>query len=108
MKHSWEEKLDQKGLKFVEASAKLRRIMPPSGVGPIEIRRWIKEQTGVLSSYPELPAKRKVKLDPEFVRLLLRANPDSELDEEEMLGLFENEEFPLLRADELELHQRIF
>ena len=71
-----------------------------------ESRRWIKEQVNVFSSYPELDPKRKVNLDPEFVRLLQRTHPDLELNEEETL--FEKEEFPLLRADELEWHQRIF
>ena len=108
MKHSWEEKLGQQGLKFVEVSAKLRRIRQPSTLGQSELRRWVKEQKSVLSAYPELDAKRKVNLNPEFLRFLLRGNPDIEFTEEEWLGMFEREEFPMLRADELELHQRIF
>lgn len=108
MKHSWEEKLGQQGLKFVELNAKLRRIRQPSTLGQSELERWIKEQKSVLSTYPELDAKRKVNLNPEFLRFLLRANPDIELTEEEWLGMFEREEFPMFRADELELHQRIF
>ncbi|SRR5713226_6932683 len=104
MKHSWQEKLDEQGLKFVEMAAKLKRIkLPPT----LDMSRWIKEQKDVLSSYSDLEPKRKVKLDPEFVRLLRRANPDIELNDEEMLRLFEDVEFPLLRAEELELHQRI-
>src|SRR5450631_3804092 len=108
MKHSWEEKLGQQGLQFVELSAKLRRIRHPCTLGPIEIKRWVKEQKAVFSAYPDLGAKRKVNLDAQFVRALLRANPDYELNEEEMLWMFESEEFPVLRAEELELHQRIF
>ena len=108
MKHSWEEKLGQQGLQFVEVSAKLRRIRQPSTLEQSEIRRWVKEQKAVLSAYPDSGAKRKVNLDAEFVRALLRANPDYELNEEEMLWMFESEEFPVLRAEELELHQRIF
>ena len=108
MKHSWEEKLDEKGLKFVELSARLQQIKPPSSLNSAESRRWIKEQVDVFSSYPDLDPKRKVKLDPEFVRVLLRTRPEIELNEEQMLVLFENESFPLLRAEELELHQRIF
>jgi hypothetical protein len=108
MKHSWEEKLDQQGLKFVEVSAKLRRIRQPSTLGQSELTRWVQEQKDVLSAYPELDAKRKVNLNPEFLRFLLRTNPDIELTEEEWLGMFEHEEFPMLRADELELHQRVF
>jgi hypothetical protein len=108
MKHSWEEKLDEKGLKFVELSARLHKIKPPSNLGPSESRRWIKEQVDVFSCYPELDPKRKVNLDPEFVRLLQRTHPDCELTEGETIALFEREEFPLLRADELEMHQRIF
>jgi hypothetical protein len=83
MKHSWEEKLGQQGLKFVEVSAKLRRIRQPSTLGQSELRRWVKEQKSVLSAYPELDAKRKVNLNPEFLRFLLRGNPDIELTEEE-------------------------
>jgi hypothetical protein len=108
MKHSWEEKLGQQGLQFVEVSAKLRRILQPSTLEQSEIRRWVKEQKAVLSAYPDLGAKRRVNLDAKFVRAYLYANPDFELNEEEMLWMFENEEFPVLRAEELELHQRIF
>jgi hypothetical protein len=108
MKHSWEEKLGQQGLQFVELSAKLRRIRQPSTLEQSEVRRWVKEQKAIFSSYPDLGAKRKVNLDAKFVRALRRANPDYELNEEEMLWMFENEEFPVLRAEELELHQRIF
>lgn len=104
MKHSWREKLDEQGLRFVEMAAKLKRIKLPR---TLDMSRWIKEQKDVLSSYSDLEPKRKVKLDPEFVRLLRRANPDIELNDEEMLRLFEEVEFPLLRAEELELHQRI-
>ena len=108
MKHSWEEKLGQQGLQFVELSAKLRRIRHPSTLEQSEVRRWVKEQKAVLSAYPDLGAKRKVNLDAKFVRAYLQANPDFELNEEEMLRMFEYEEFPVLRAEELEMHQRIF
>lgn len=108
MSHSWEEKLDEKGLKYVELSAKLHQIRPLSSLSSAERERWIKEQISAYSSYPELDPKRKVNLDPEFVRLLQRTHPDLELTEEETIALFEREEFPLLRADELEWHQRIF
>jgi hypothetical protein len=108
MKHSWEEKLGQEGLQYVEVSAKLRRIRQPSTLETGELRRFFKEQKAVLSAYPDLGAKRKVKLDAKFVRAYLQANPDFELNEEEMLEMFEEEEFPVLRAEELELHQRIF
>lgn len=108
MKHSWEEKLSQQGLQFVELSAKLRRIRHPSTLEQSEVKRWVKEQKAVLSARPDLVAKRKVNLDAKFVRALLRANPDYELNEEEMMWMFEHEEFPVLRAEELELHQRIF
>jgi hypothetical protein len=108
MKHSWQEKLDEKGLMYVELSARLNQIRPLSSLGRGESRRWIKEQVDIFSSFPDLNPKRKVKLGPEFVRALLRTRPEIELDEEEMLFLFENESFDLLRAEELELHQRIF
>jgi hypothetical protein len=108
MSHSWKEKLDEKGLKYVEFSAKLHQIKQPSSLNSHELARWMKEQVVVLSSYPELDPKRKVNLDPEFVRLLQRTHPDIELNEEETIALFEKEEFPLFRADELEMHQRIF
>jgi hypothetical protein len=108
MSHSWEEKLDEKGLKYVEFSAKLHKIRPLSNLSSAERERWIKEQISVYSAYPELDPKRKVNLDPEFVRLLQRTHPEIEASEEETIAVFEKEEFPLLRADELELHQRIF
>ena len=73
-----------------------------------ELGRWFSEHKNVLSAYPELDSKRKVSLGPEFVRALLRAHPDFELSEAEMLVMLKNAEFPELRADEWELHQRIF
>jgi hypothetical protein len=108
MSHSWKEKLDEKGLKYVEFSAKLHKIRPLSNLRSAERERWIKEQISVYSAYPELEPKRKVNLDPEFVRLLQRTRPEIEASEEETIAVFEKAEFPLFRADELELHQRIF
>jgi hypothetical protein len=108
MSHSWKEKLDEKGLKYVEFSAKLHKIRPLSDLSSAERERWIKDQRVVYSAYPELEPKRKVNLDPEFVRLLRRTHPEIEASEEVAIAIFENEEFPLFRADELEWHQRIF
>jgi hypothetical protein len=109
MTHSWKEKIDQEGLKLVELSAKLRQLKPqPSTLDQREWRRWIKSYIAVHDSYPELELKKKVKLTPEFVRVYVRTNPDIELNEEETMLLFEREQFPVLRADELELQQRIF
>jgi hypothetical protein len=108
MSHSWKEKLDEKGLKYVEFSAKLHKIGPLSNLSPAEGERWIKEQRSVYSAYPELDPKRRVNLDPEFVRLLQRTHPEIEASEEETIAVFEKAEFPLFRADELEWHQRIF
>jgi hypothetical protein len=107
MKHSWREKLDEKGLKIVELSASLGRIRPPANTSLEEIKRWTREQNVVLGAYPELEQNRKVKLDPKFIPLFLRAHPDVELNEQEMQHLFEKEEMPLLRAEELELTARI-
>jgi hypothetical protein len=108
MSHSWKEKLDEKGLKYVELSAKLHKIGPLSNLSPAETKRLIKEERSVYSAYPELEPKRKVNLDPAFVRLLQRTHPEIEASEEETIAVFEKEEFPLFRADELEWHQRIF
>jgi hypothetical protein len=108
MSHSWKEKLDEKGLKYVELSAKLHKIRPLSNLSSAEAERCIKEQRSVYSAYPELEPKRKVNLDPEFVRLLQRTHPEIEASEEETIAVFEKEEFPLFRADQLEWHQRIF
>jgi hypothetical protein len=108
MSHSWKEKLDEKGLKYVELSAKLHQIGPLSSLSSAEIARWLRQRVVVLSSYPELDPKRKVNLDPEFVRLLQRTHPEIEASEEETMAVFEKAEFPLFRADELEWHQRIF
>src|SRR5580698_9214961 len=107
MKQSWEEKLDEQGRMLIEAQAKLRRIRQPTSLHSNDLWRWIKEQNSVLSAYPELDRKKKVKLSPEFVRLFLRAHPEIELNEEQLQQLFEQEEFLLLRAEELELTQRI-
>jgi hypothetical protein len=107
MKRSWKEKLNKKGLRLIEVSAKLRRVKPPAGLNSSEITRWLKEQRAVWSDYPELEEKRKAKLNPKFVSLYLRAHPEIELNEQELEQLFEREEFPKLRAEELELTQRI-
>jgi len=107
MKHSWKEKLDAKGLKVVEVSAKLRHIRPLANTDFSEITRWLREQKEVLSAYPEVEQKRTVKLDPKFIPLFLRAHPEIELDERELQYLFEHEELNVLRAEELELTQRI-
>jgi hypothetical protein len=106
MKHSWEEKLDEQGLKLIGAKAKLGRIRLPATMDPSEWKRWIEEQKDVFSSYPDLDAKRKVKLDAEFVRLYHRANPQIGLQEHELRFLFEKFELPVALADELELAQR--
>ncbi len=107
MKRSWKEKLDEKGVNLVEASAKVRKIKPLANTDFNEIARWFKELRAVLSASPQLEQKRKVKLDPKFARLYLRACRDVELDEEKTRLLLENEEFPLLRAEELEWTERI-
>ena len=64
----------------------------------------------MLSSYPEvdqLGEKRKVNLDPRFIDLLVKMDPECELTEKEMQELFEHEEWPPLQAEQLEMHQRI-
>ncbi len=108
MKHSWEDKLDEQGRQLVAMAAKLNRIRLPATLDPVEWDRWTEEQKGVYSSHPNMEKKRKVALKPAFVRLLLRMHPEIELNETEMQKLFEREEFPSLRADELELHQRLY
>jgi hypothetical protein len=110
MKHSWKNKLDARGLEFVELSSKLHHVKQPTGLNADEVRRWVKDQKAIFSSYPksdELGEKRKVKLDPRFVELLVKTDPDCELSKEEMQQAFENESWPLLRAEHLEMHQRI-
>ena len=106
MKRSWQEKLDEQGLKLVEARAKLGRIRLPATMDPSEWKRWIEEQKDVFSSYPDLDAKRKVELDAKFVRLYHRANPHLGLQEQELRFLFEKFDLPMALADELELAQR--
>jgi len=107
MTHSWEEKLDAKGLKVVELSAQLHRVKPPASTNFGEISRWLKDQNAVLSAYPETHAKRKAELSPEFVRLYLRTHPEIELNEQEMQFLLDHEEFDVPRAEELEMTQQI-
>lgn len=108
MTHSWKDKLDDQGLELVEMVQKLRQIKMPGAFNAAERERWIKEQKEVYSSHPNLEQKRKVKLDREFVRRLLRMHPEIELNEDQLIVLFQQEEFSQLRAEELELHQRIF
>jgi len=73
-----------------------------------EIMRWVTEQKAVLSAYPEIEKKRKVKqLDSKFIPLYLRTHPKIELNEREFQFLLENEEFNLLRAEKLEITERI-
>jgi hypothetical protein len=107
MKHSWREKLDQKGLKLIEVSVGLRRVEPLSSLDLSEISRWLREQKAVWSAYPELEQRRKARLDPKFIALYLRAHPEIELNEQQFQQLFEREEFPVLRAEELEMAQCI-
>lgn len=110
MKHSWEEKLGKQGMQFVELSAKLRRVKQPTRLDAEEMRRWVKEEKEVLSSLPDLDdigEKRKVDLDPKFVELMLKTDPEWELSQTETEEMFEREEWPLLRAEHLEMHQRV-
>jgi hypothetical protein len=110
MKHSWDQKLDPRGLQLIEILAKLGRVRQPTGLNAGELRRWLEDEKSVLSSYPELDElseKRKVNLDPRFIELFVKTDPDCELSEKEMQEMFEEEEWPLLRAEQLEIHQRI-
>ncbi len=105
MKRSWREKLDERGLKSIELWAKLHRITPPATINMSEWERWIEQQRDVLSSCPDLEEKRKVKLDPGFVRGYHRANTKLSLGERELRFMFENVGLPLSLADEMELAQ---
>jgi hypothetical protein len=110
MKHSWEEKLDARGVEFIEVVAKLSRVKQPTSLNADELHRWVKDEKEVLSSYPDLDnlgEKRKVDLDPKFIQLLLKTNPEWELSQSEVQRLFAQEDLPLLRAEQLEVHQRI-
>jgi len=108
MKHSWKDKLDDQGLEIVEIARKLSHIQPPATFDMAELHRWIESQKEVYASHSDLEQKRKVKFEQEFVRLLLRMDNEPELDPAKMMVLLQREEFPSLRADELEMHQRIF
>jgi hypothetical protein len=108
MKHSWEEKLDDQGLELIEMARQFSQIQLPAALNKAEMEGWAKKQKEIHSAHPNLELKRKVKLEPQFVRLLLRMHPEIELNEQEMTVLFAHEEFGSLRADELEMHQRIF
>jgi hypothetical protein len=107
MKHSWREKLDEKGLKLVELNANLRRVNPLQNMDYEEITRWLNQVKTVLKAFPELDDKRKAKLDPKFIPLFLSAHPEIELDVDKLRYLFEHEELEMLRAEELELMQQI-
>lgn len=110
MKRSWQEKLDTRGLQFIEVTAKLRRVKQPTSLNADEVRRWVEDEKEVLSSYPDLDdlgEKRKVDLDPKFIELLLQSNAHWELSKEEMQQMFKLENWPLLQAEHLEMHQRI-
>jgi hypothetical protein len=110
MKHSWQRKLDARGLELIDAIAKLRRVRQPTSLSADEVHRWIEEEKAILSSFPNLDdvgEKRKVELDPKFIELLVKTDPKCELNEKEMQLMFEREKWPLLRAEHLEMHQRI-
>lgn len=110
MKHSWEEKIDERGLRFIELAAKLRRVKQPTSLNADEVRRWVQDEKAVLSSSPDVDdfgEKRKVDLDPKFIELLLKTDPEWELSQKEMEQMFEEQELPLLRAEHLEMQQRI-
>jgi hypothetical protein len=110
MTHSWEKKLEERGLRFIKLRRQMRQVKQPSSLNPEEMRRWVREEKEVLSSYPDidkLGEKRKVELDPQFIELLQKADPTWELTTAEMQALFTNEELPLLVADRWEMQQRI-
>src|SRR5271170_5310432 len=110
MKHNWQTKLSAQGLEFVELTAKLQGVKQPTSLSAEEVRRWVNEEKEILSSYPnaeDLGKKRKVDLDPKFVELIVKTDPEWELSEQETQQMFEEEEWPLLRAEHLEMHQRI-
>jgi hypothetical protein len=108
MKHSWKDKIEDQGLELIEMARQFSQIQLPAALDKAEMEGWMKKQKEVYSAHPTLEVKRKVKLEAQFVRLLLRMHPEIELNEQEMMVLFEHEEFGSLRADELEMHQRIF
>jgi hypothetical protein len=108
MKHSWKDKLDDQGLEMVEIARKLSQIKVPTTLDMAELRRWIERQKEVYSSHSDFDQKRKVKFELGFVRAFLRTSNETELDAARMMALLQREEFSSQRADELELHQRIF
>jgi hypothetical protein len=106
MKH-WREKLDEAGLKLIEANARLQEVALPLTLDPNDFSRWMREQKDILSSYRGLGRKRRITLKPGFVRLYLDANPELNkcLNERERKSLFKNAEWPSFTADCLELAQ---
>jgi len=108
MKRSWKDKLDDQGLEIVEVAKQLAQITPPATFDMAEIQEWIKKQKEAYSSHFDLEQSRKIKFDLEFVRLFLRMENNADLDPAKMQIYLERAEFPSLRADELEWHQRIF
>jgi hypothetical protein len=109
MKHSWQEKLDERGLRFIDACARLRRVLPPPTT--LDVRAWhgwIKQQNAILfSCSDDLEPTRPLKLNPKFLRLYHRANPLTGLNEQELRLLLEQHGIPVSLADKLELSQRI-
>src|SRR5579859_5408057 len=105
MKHSWQEKLDERGLRFIDACARLRRIPPPPST--LDVRAWhgwIKQQNAILASYTDdLEPTRTLKLSAKFLRLYHRANPLTGLNEQELRLLFEQRGLPVSLADKMEL-----
>ena len=93
---------------MVEIAKKLSQVKVPATLDMAELRRWIEEQKEVYVSHTDSEPKRNVKFELEFVRFLLRMDNKFELDPAKMMVLLQREEFPSLRADELEMHQRIF
>ncbi len=108
MKHSWKDKLDDQGLELIQMARQFSRMRFPATLDKAELDGWVKEQNEVYSAHPNLEVKRKVKLEPDFLALLTHMHSDLELNEQVMTTVFQREEFGSLRADELEMHQRIY
>src|SRR5437899_1553002 len=67
-RRSWKEKLDDVGLRFLEACREAHEAMPCAPANLKDLRKRGNPASEVFSRYPDLGEKRRVQITPEFLR----------------------------------------